>query len=120
MLNKYPDVLTVKEAREILRIGMNSMYHILQSGELKSIKIGRIYKIKKENVSSLFFNSDTNNIIEFILETTDNTKVETIVSIDKTLSMFQEFSSNEISNDLANYLYTIEKRIKEDTKASSR
>ena len=40
----------VKEAREILRIGMNSMYHILQSGELRSIKIGRIYKIKKENV----------------------------------------------------------------------
>ena len=35
MLNKYPDVLTVKEAREILRIGMNNMYHILQSGELK-------------------------------------------------------------------------------------
>ena len=50
MLNKYPDVLTVKEAREILRIGMNNMYHILQSGELKSIKIGRIYKIKKQNV----------------------------------------------------------------------
>ena len=50
MLNKYPDVLTVKEAREILRIGMNNMYHILQSGELRSIKIGRIYKIKKENV----------------------------------------------------------------------
>ena len=50
MLNKYPEVLTVKEAREILRISMNSMYHILQSGELKSIKIGRIYKIKKENV----------------------------------------------------------------------
>ena len=50
MLNKYLDVLTVKETREILRIGMNSMYTILQSGELKSIKIGRIYKIKKENV----------------------------------------------------------------------
>ncbi|WP_338980137.1 helix-turn-helix domain-containing protein [Fusobacterium nucleatum] len=50
MLNKYLDVLTVKETREILRIGMNSMYTILQSGELKSIKIGRIYKIKKEDV----------------------------------------------------------------------
>ena len=48
MLNKYPDVLTVKEAREILRIGMNSMYHILQSGELKSIKIGRIYNKKRK------------------------------------------------------------------------
>ena len=74
----------------------------------------RKMKIKKENVSSLFFNSDTNNIIEFILETTDNTKVETIVSIDKTLSMFQDFSSDEINNDFSNYFYTIEKRIRED------
>ena len=74
----------------------------------------RKMKIKKENVSSLFFNSDTNNTIKFILETTDNIQAKTIVSIDKTLSMFQEFSSNEISNTLSNYLYTIEKKIKED------
>ena len=39
----------------------------------------RKMKIKKENVSSLFFNSDTNNTIKIILETTDNVKVETIV-----------------------------------------
>ena len=74
----------------------------------------RKMKIKKENVSSLFFNSDTNNTIKFILETTDNVKVETTVSIDKTLSMFQDFSSSEINNDFSNYLYTIKKRIKED------
>ena len=70
----------------------------------------RKMKIKKENISSLFFNSDTTNVIDFILETTDNVKVETTVSIDKTLSMFQDFSSNDYSN----YLYTIEKKIKED------
>lgn len=74
----------------------------------------RKMKIKKENISSLFFNSDTTNVIDFILETTDNVKVETTVSIDKTLSMFQDFSSNEINNDYSNYLYTIEKKIKED------
>ena len=74
----------------------------------------RKMKIKKENVSSLFFNSDINNTIKFILETTDNVKVETTVSIDKTLSMFQDFSSSEINNDFSNYLYTIKKRIKED------
>ena len=74
----------------------------------------RKMKIKKENISSLFFNSDTTNVIDFILETTDNVKVETTVSIDKTLSMFQDFSSNEINNDFSNYLYTIKKRIKED------
>ena len=74
----------------------------------------RKMKIKKENVSSLFFNSDTNNTIKFILETTDNIKTETVISIDKTLSMFQDFSSSEINNDFSNYLYTIKKRIKED------
>lgn len=74
----------------------------------------RKMKIKKENISSLFFNSDTTNVIDFILETTDNVKVETTVSIDKTLSMFQDFSSSEINNDFSNYLYTIKKRIKED------
>ena len=74
----------------------------------------RKMKIKTENVSSLFFNSDTNNTIKFILETTDNIKTETVISIDKTLSMFQDFSSSEINNDFSNYLYTIKKRIKED------
>lgn len=74
----------------------------------------RKMKIKKENISSLFFNSDTTDVIDFILETTDNVKVETTVSIDKTLSMFQDFSSNEINNDYSNYLYTIEKKLKED------
>ena len=74
----------------------------------------RKMKIKKENISSLFFNSDTNNTIKFILETTDNIKTETVISIDKTLSMFQDFSSSEINNDFSNYLYTIKKRIKED------
>ena len=80
---------------------------------LRSAK-NRKMKIKKENISSLFFNSDTNNTIKFILETTDSIKTETVISIDKTLSMFQDFSSSEINNDFSNYLYTIKKRIKED------
>ena len=80
---------------------------------LRSAK-NRKMKIKKENISSLFFNSDTTNVIDFILETTDNVKVETTVSIDKTLSMFQDFSSSEINNDFSDYLYTIKKRIKQD------
>ena len=71
-------------------------------------------KIKKENVSSLFFNSDINNMIKFILKTKDNIKVEIVISIDKTLSMFQDFSSDKINNDFSNYFYTIEKRIRED------
>ncbi len=48
MLNKYNDILTVEELCEVLRIGKNTAYKLLKSGEIKSIKIGKVYKIPKK------------------------------------------------------------------------
>jgi len=50
MLNKYNDVLTVEELCEVLRIGKNTAYRLLKSNEIKSVKIGKIYKIPKKSV----------------------------------------------------------------------
>ena len=50
MLNKYNDILTVEELCEVLRIGKNTAYKLLKSGEIKSIKIGSTYKIPKRAV----------------------------------------------------------------------
>lgn len=50
MLNKYSDILIVEELCEVLRIGKNTAYKLLKSGEIKSIKIGKIYKIPKKSV----------------------------------------------------------------------
>ena len=50
MFNSYPDVLSVKQLCEILNIGKNTAYRLLQSGEIKSIKIGKVYKIPKKEV----------------------------------------------------------------------
>lgn len=50
MLNKYSDVLTVEELCEVLRIGKNTAYRLLKSNEIKSVKIGKIYKIPKKSV----------------------------------------------------------------------
>ena len=50
MFNSYPDVLSVKQLCEILDIGKNTAYRLLQSGEIKSIKIGKVYKIPKKEV----------------------------------------------------------------------
>ena len=47
MLNKYNDVLAVKELCEILGIGKNTAYRLLQSGEIPSVRIGNQYKIPK-------------------------------------------------------------------------
>jgi len=48
MLKNYKDILTVKELCEILGIGKNTAYRILKSGEIKSVRIGKVYKIPKK------------------------------------------------------------------------
>ena len=50
MFNSYPDILSVKQLCEILGIGKNTAYSLLQSGEIKSIKIGKVYKIPKKEI----------------------------------------------------------------------
>ena len=46
-LKQYPDILTVKDVAKILKIGINSAYMLINSGEIASHKIGRIYRIPK-------------------------------------------------------------------------
>ena len=50
MLNEYPDILTTEEACEALRIGFNALYDLLQSGNLKAYRNGRIWRIPKRSV----------------------------------------------------------------------
>lgn len=50
MLNKYPDVLNVKQLCEVLDIGKNTAYKLLKSREIKALKIGTVYKIPKREV----------------------------------------------------------------------
>ena len=57
MLNKYNDILTVEELCEVLRIGKNTAYKLLKSGEIKSVKIGNIYKIPKRYIKDYIFNT---------------------------------------------------------------
>ncbi|MDD6526350.1 MAG: helix-turn-helix domain-containing protein [Oscillospiraceae bacterium] len=47
MFNNYKDILTVDEACAALSIGKNSIYKLLKTGTIKSIKIGRKYIIPK-------------------------------------------------------------------------
>ncbi len=50
MLEQYSDVLTVDEACEALRIGHNTIYALLSSGQLKAYRCGRVWKIPKQAV----------------------------------------------------------------------
>ena len=44
----YPDILNTNDVRDILDIGKDTMYRLLETGEIKSIRIGRVYKIPKK------------------------------------------------------------------------
>ena len=57
MFDQNPEILTVEEACEALRIGYNAMYELLNSGKLKAYKNGRVWRIPKSS------------IIKYILET---------------------------------------------------
>ena len=39
MIEKYPDILKVPEISQILRIGIQKVYKLLKSGEIKNKKI---------------------------------------------------------------------------------
>lgn len=46
-LADYPDVMTPEEVQFYLSIGRNTIYALLKSGELPSIRIGKQYRIPK-------------------------------------------------------------------------
>ena len=47
MFDHYPDILNANDVQEILSVGKDTIYRLLENGDIKSIRIGRIYKIPK-------------------------------------------------------------------------
>ena len=50
MLENWDDFLTVEELCEILKIGRNAAYTLLNSGELKALRNGRVWRVPKQAV----------------------------------------------------------------------
>ncbi len=47
MLEQYNDILTIEELCEVLKIGRNRAYELLENGEIKGFRLGRPWKIPK-------------------------------------------------------------------------
>lgn len=48
MFSNYPDVVSINEFMQMLSIGKNTAYSLLQNGTVKSIRVGRQYRIPKQ------------------------------------------------------------------------
>ena len=50
MFDNYPEILTVHDIQNMLRISRHAAYDIVHSGAIPSRKIGRVYRIKKADL----------------------------------------------------------------------
>ena len=50
LFERYPDVMTVHQAREALGVGRTGVYKLIDQGLLKCFKIGNAYKIPKTSL----------------------------------------------------------------------
>ena len=50
LFKEYPDIVSVEQVSEMLRIGQVLAYQLVRSGEIKSRKVGRRYIITKQNI----------------------------------------------------------------------
>ena len=50
LFSEYPDVVTPDDLMQMLRIGRNAAYALLHSNAIASFRVGRCYKIPKQNV----------------------------------------------------------------------
>ena len=57
LFERYPDVLTVHQAREALGVGRTGVYKRIDQGLLKCFKIGNAYKIPKSALIEYVTNS---------------------------------------------------------------
>ena len=50
MLEDYSDLLSIQELQEVLNIGRNTAYELLNQGSVPAFRIGRCWKIPKDSV----------------------------------------------------------------------
>lgn len=50
LANDYPDVLSVEDLQNILRIGRSAAYTLLRENKIKTLRVGNRYIIPKQSV----------------------------------------------------------------------
>ena len=48
LLENLPDIMTVSQVQDTLKIGRTMAYRLLMRGEIKSVRIGKSYRIPKQ------------------------------------------------------------------------
>jgi excisionase family DNA binding protein len=50
MADKAPEIMTIREAADYLRISLSSLYKLAQEGRIPSQKVGRHWRFRREGI----------------------------------------------------------------------
>ena len=50
MFSTYPDIVSVEQMAEMLNIGKSSAYALLQSSQVRHVRVGKKYIIPKQSI----------------------------------------------------------------------
>ncbi|WP_135554877.1 helix-turn-helix domain-containing protein [Paenibacillus cymbidii] len=56
----YDEILTVQEMAELLKIGMNTAYNLINSGEIESFRVGKSHRIQRSAVTDYIISKRSN------------------------------------------------------------
>jgi excisionase family DNA binding protein len=56
MFDNYDEILTLEQLMEVLCIGRNTAYTLLNSGQIKGFKLGNKWRIPKVNLGKYIIN----------------------------------------------------------------
>jgi len=74
-LENYPDVLVPEEAMQVLSVGRNTIYKLLKDNIIKSLRIGKLYRIPKKCLQDYIDSCYNSNSIS---DWSDNTRKERV------------------------------------------
>lgn len=61
MYDDYNEILTVPELAELLKIGMNSAYKLINSGEIESFRVKNSHRIQRSAVTDYIIRKSKKN-----------------------------------------------------------
>lgn len=75
IFTEYPNIVSRKTMQEMLDIGNNTAFNLLNSGEIHSIRIGTTHKIPKINIIAYLNKQALQNntdMVQYIADTVGN------------------------------------------------
>lgn len=60
MYDDYNEIITVAQLAELLQIGMNSAYKLINSGEIESFRVNNVHRIQRSAVTDYIIRKSTN------------------------------------------------------------